>query len=282
MKECLLTVVIANYNYGKYLEESILSVLDQNVPEVELVVVDGGSTDNSVEIIRKYASRLAWWVSERDKGQSDAFNKGFAHSNGKYLTWLNADDIMPSGCLSKIICELKAHPTCEWFTSNCFRFDQTTKAITFIHWGPHYLPKCLQTKGMPIIAYGPSTIFSKRIYEAVGRIDESYHYAMDSDMWVRFIVRGIKQRRINCFSWAFRMHVESKTADVPGKDPSRHVTDRLKEEHSRTSAREHYQASALIRRLIFILRILDGSLLRWGYLRLKYMGHPYAEIGRMD
>ena len=103
----LLSIVIANYNYGLFLEEAIRSVLVQKCPDVELLVVDGGSSDNSVEIIRRYSDDLAWWVSEKDRGQSNAFNKGFAHANGKYLTWLNADDVMPRGCLETITAEMR-------------------------------------------------------------------------------------------------------------------------------------------------------------------------------
>ena len=94
MNKPLLSIVIANYNYGRFLEEAIQSVLSQSCNDYELIIVDGGSTDNSVEIIKKYEDKIAWWVSEKDKGQSDAFNKGFAHAKGKYLTWLNADDIL--------------------------------------------------------------------------------------------------------------------------------------------------------------------------------------------
>src|SRR5574344_2606747 len=88
-----LSIVIVNFNYRRYLEAAIRSVLDQQVEGVELVIVDGASKDESVEIIKRYADKLGWWVSEPDKGQSDAFNKAFAHCRGKYLTWLNADDI---------------------------------------------------------------------------------------------------------------------------------------------------------------------------------------------
>ena len=103
MRTCLLSIVIANYNYGRYLEDAILSVVSQGVGDkVELIVCDGGSTDNSIEVIRKYADKISWWCSEKDGGQSAAFNKGFMHARGKYLSWLNADDVIPKGSLRKI------------------------------------------------------------------------------------------------------------------------------------------------------------------------------------
>ena len=92
MVQPLLSIVIANYNYGRFLEDAIKSVLSQDMGDkVELIICDAASSDNSVEIIKKYADKISWWVSEEDKGQSDAFNKGFAHATGKYGCWLNAD-----------------------------------------------------------------------------------------------------------------------------------------------------------------------------------------------
>ena len=213
MNKPLLSIVIANYNYGRFLEEAIQSVLSQSCNDYELIIVDGGSTDNSVEIIKKYEDKIAWWVSEKDKGQSDAFNKGFAHAKGKYLTWLNADDVLHHGAINAIITALKKSPNCEWFTGNFFRFDREGNILQ-IGWGPHCYPKWMQRRNSPIVVFGPSTIFSKDLWERVGKIDVDMHVQMDTDMWTRFIVAGVKQQRICHFIWGFRMHEDSKTAEV--------------------------------------------------------------------
>lgn len=327
----ILSIAIVNFNYGRYLEAAIRSVLDQ-IPEagfevrdlkfdVELVVVDGGSTDNSVDVIKKYAQGLppatriedfhsptshfhsiSWWVSEPDKGQSDAFNKAFAHCRGKYLTWLNADDIMPKGCLKKIVRELARHPKCEWFTGNMFRFvDETgyeveeaggggetsnikpqtsnsssqtsnssTRRVIEAPWGPNSLPSFLQGKGMPIAVYGPATIFAKRIFDAAGGMKLHQNFMMDTDLWMRFVMMGVKQRRINAFCWAFRMHVDSKTAEFGDHKLSPEQRAKFEAERKASMEATGYRPSALNRRLIQLWRIFDGSIVIAWWLRRHF------------
>ena len=118
MNSPLLSIVIANYNYGRFLEEAIQSVLSQSCDDYELIIVDGGSTDNSVEIIKKYEDKIAWWVSEKDNGQSDAFNKGFAQAKGKFGCWLNADDILMPNAIRAVVEYIKKHPKAEWVCSH--------------------------------------------------------------------------------------------------------------------------------------------------------------------
>lgn len=274
----ILSIVIATYNYGRFLEKAIVSVLDQidgktvREDDVELIIVDGGSTDGSVEIIKRYADRIAWWVSEKDKGQSDAFNKGFSHCRGKYLTWLNADDIMPDGCLREISRTMKAHPECEWFTGNMFRFTEDGR-ISEIGWGPHYFPVWLQRKDSPssIAVFGPSTFFSKKIYEQVGRIDVNLVNTMDYDLWIKFVMAGIHQRRINCFCWAFRMHEASKSAEYGEHSVSAKVREMISREGIVIRARSGYSPKIFWHRIMLLWRLLDGSLLRslWYRVTLK-------------
>ena len=289
MNSPLLSIIIANYNYGRFLEAAIESVLSQGMGEkVELIIVDGGSTDNSVDIIKKYAgetisrvdrvesstcstwlNKISWWCSEKDRGQSDGFNKGFAHARGKYLTWLNADDIMPDGCLKKIVRELERHPDCEWFTGNLYRFTEDGRVVECA-WGPNYLPKWLQSRGQPVAVYGPSTIFTKELFDRVGGMKLYQNFMMDTDLWMRFIVAGVKQRRINCFCWAFRMHEESKTAEFGGHKLPPEQRARFEAERKQAIAETGYMASRFNHRLIQLWRIFDGSLVKSWWLKITF------------
>lgn len=259
MNKPLLSIVIANYNYGRFLEEAIQSVLSQSCDDYELIIVDGGSTDNSVEIIKKYEDKIAWWVSEKDKGQSDAFNKGFAHAKGKYLTWLNADDILHQGAIKAIIIALKNSPNCEWFTGNFFRFDKSGNVLE-IGWGPHCYPKWMQRRNSPLVVFGPSTIFAKDLWERMGKIDVDMHLQMDTDMWTRFIVAGVKQQRIRHFIWGFRMHEDSKTAEFGEHKISDEHARRFLKENASTIAKTGYKCSKFWRLFGLVLRGFDFSL----------------------
>ena len=279
----ILSIVIASYNYGRFIEAAIQSVASQMSDEIELIVVDGGSTDNSVDIIKKYArereSVISYWVSEPDKGQSDAFNKGFAKARGKYLTWLNADDIMPDGCLKKVITAFKKHPESEWFTGNVFRFLEDGR-VSEIGWGPHFFPAFLQRKNSPssIAVFGPSTFFSKKIYEQVGQIDVNLVNTMDYDLWIKFVMAGIHQRRINCFCWAFRMHEASKSAEYGEHSVSKQVRDMISREVEVIRARSGYHPCDFWRKVMIVWRLLDGSMFRlmWYRLTLKRIDQRVA------
>jgi glycosyltransferase involved in cell wall biosynthesis len=234
---------------------------------IELIIVDGGSNDNSVEIIKKYQNRLAWWCSEKDRGQSDAFNKGFEHAQGKYLTWVNADDVLVPGAIHAILCQLRRHPECEWFTGNFYRFNDVTGKVLEIGWGPHIYPRWMQRKNSPIVSFGPSTIFSKDLWLRNGKVDVDLHLMMDTDMWMRFIVAGVKQRRINHFVWGFRMHEESKTAEFGDHKLDADQQRRFALENQLTVERTGYHCSKFWRFAVLILRLIDGSLLRRYYYK---------------
>lgn len=207
-----ISIVIASYNYGRFLESAIRSVVNQEgFARCELIVVDGGSTDNSVEVIKKYADKISWWCSEKDKGQSDAFNKGFAHAKGKYLTWLNADDVLLPKTLRVIVDAMEANPTVEWFAGATAYFtdDGAIKTAT-VPLG-NVAPRLLGVPAWMRVS-GPSSFFSRELFARAGGFDVGLRYVMDIDLWMRFSKLGARLHVIDRYLWGFRLHEESKTS----------------------------------------------------------------------
>lgn len=302
MKKPILSIVIANYNYGRYLESAIGSVVSQDVgEEVELIVCDAASKDNSVDIIKKYAHGLppctsiskwevnneqgsasgrlcphiTWWCSEKDSGQSDAFNKGFHHANGEWITWLNADDILMPGCLPKILKRM-AKGNCDWITGNFLRFNRSDKRIIEAKWGPHYLPSWMQGNGWPVAVFGPTTFWRKSIYDWLGDIRNDLHYSMDTEYWTRMVINGIKQTRLNVTCWAFGMHAESKTAEFDGHECSPEVKARQDYERDLRFKLHGYHESRIKVYLTWGWRILDGSAMTAFWRRVFLVGRKLA------
>lgn len=257
--EPFFSIVIANYNYGHLLSTAIESILHQNCEDYEIILVDGGSSDNSLEIINKYEKYFAWWISEPDNGQSDAFNKGFSHAKGQFLTWLNADDVLLPGTLSAVKKKLVKHKNVQWATGNFVRFLHSNNQICEAPWGPHILPKWLQGKNRTLVVFGPTTFWSKKAYETLGPIDEKLHYVMDIDYWQRLNQNGYKQIRINHYCWGFRMHENSKTAEFGTHKKNKMAKITMKEEKKYINEKNNYHPSKIWRIIGLIMRIIDGS-----------------------
>ena len=229
--KALVSIVIANYNYGRFLEEAIQSVLSQSCDDYELIIVDGGSTDNSVEIIKKYADKIAWWVSEKDKGQSNAFNKGFAHAEGRFLTWLNADDVMLPGVIEKLKYAADKYPKCEWFVGGVLWLDPEMKVVNCGRGRPF---SEIRYREGNVSVWGPSSFFTKRLLDSVGGVDERYHFTMDSELWLRFAYKlNVRYRPFANYAWGLRMHEDAKMSGHnflnQNADKSKNELDRLRE-----------------------------------------------------
>ena len=203
----LVSIITPSYNQAIYLEATIQSVLAQDYPNIEYIVVDGGSSDGSLEIIKQYADRLAWWVSEPDQGQTDAINKGFAQATGKYLAWLNSDDTYEPHAVAEMVAYLESHPEVGLVYGDTNFIDQHDNVIgRFPAAQTDY--KRLQ---QGYVHVGQQAAFWRaELWQQVGPLDPSYYFAMDYDLWVRLarVSEVVYLPRL----WAnFRLHGDSKT-----------------------------------------------------------------------
>lgn len=182
----LISIVIPSYNQAAYLEHTLRSVLEQNFPGMEVLVVDGGSNDGSVEIIRRYAGRLAWWISEKDRGQADGINKGLARARGEFIAWLNSDDLYLPGAVATAVRALEDDPARALVFGDVLAIDaagETTNVMRYGSWGLDEL--------MRFYIIGQPGVFLRR--EALlraGPLDENYHYLLDHHLWLRVAQQG--------------------------------------------------------------------------------------------
>jgi glycosyltransferase involved in cell wall biosynthesis len=206
----VISIATPSFNQGRYLEETIRSVLDQNYPALEYAVQDGGSTDESVSVMEKYHNRLAHIESRKDNGQAHAINLGFAHTpRGEIMGYLNSDDLLMPGCLNYVAAYFAANPDVDVVYGHRVIINQDGKEV-----GRWILPQ--HSDKMLIWAdYVPQeTMFwRRRIWDkAGGRIDEAFQFALDWDLLLRFRAAGAKFVRLPRFLGVFRVHVCQKTS----------------------------------------------------------------------
>lgn len=203
-----ISVVTPSYNQGQFLEQTIQSVLSQDYQNLEYIVIDGGSTDNSIEIIKRYENQLTYWVSEPDAGQSDAINKGFRMATGEVLAWLNSDDIYLPGTLFKVADYLQKHPGIGCVYGDLIMMDQSgdilsTKKVTPFQFRMALYSACMIPQ--------PSAFWTKEAWTKTGKLDTSLHYMMDFEFFLRMASQNIKFGCIYEPLAAFRFHSTSKS-----------------------------------------------------------------------
>lgn len=203
-----ITIVTPSFNQGAFIEDTMRSVLEQDYPDLEYIVVDGDSTDGSVEIIRCHEDRLAWWISEKDHGQADAINKGFRRATGDIIAWLNSDDTYCPGALRRVADFFLQNPNIDVVVGDLLIIDASSKVLTTkkaipITWRQNLYSGCAIPQ--------PATFFNRRAYELVGDLDPSLHFLMDYEYFLRMHARGAKIGFIPHPLARFRLHGQSKT-----------------------------------------------------------------------
>jgi len=182
----LVSIITPSYNQSAYLEQTMLSVLEQNYPRLEYIVIDGASTDSSVDIIKKYTGRLAYWVSERDAGQADAINKGFARATGDVVAWLNSDDYYLPDIISAVVKIFDENPDIVLVYGNMLAVDEHGKTFNTLNYKQLTLEDllCFQIIGQP-------AVFMRRTaFEKAGGLDSSLHFLLDHHLWIRIAQQG--------------------------------------------------------------------------------------------
>lgn len=207
----LVSVVTPSYKQGQFIEETIRSVLLQGYPNLEYIVIDGGSTDDTVEVIRKYESWLSYWVTESDRGQSHAVNKGFARCTGELMGWLNSDDIYLMGTIQTIVQEFRARPDAYLVYGDAlctdkesqplwvFKSRETSLLAKLEYWRGWYIPQ-------------PAVFFKRDLYRHIGELEEGFHYALDYDYFVRAAFH-YRFHYLPAVLATYRRHEASKTGN---------------------------------------------------------------------
>jgi glycosyltransferase involved in cell wall biosynthesis len=214
LKPPRISIITPSFNQAAYIEQTITSVLNQEYPNLEYIVIDGGSSDGSVEIIRKYENRIAFWVSEQDRGQAHAINKGLARATGDIIAYLNSDDYYLDGTLRQVADLFNRRPDLDLFHGRCQMVDQhgakigeRTGSITRydeildlwnVWWGRRNFVQ-------------PEVFWTRRIADRVGQFREDLHWVMDYDYWLRILRAGGRVGFIDAELAAFRLQPKQKS-----------------------------------------------------------------------
>lgn len=204
-----ISLVTPSFNQGEFLEETIVSVLSQNYPNLEYIIIDGGSTDNTLEIIKKYENELTYWISERDQGQSHAINKGLKKCSGEIFNWINSDDLLADNALFHIAKGF--NEDVDVVGGYCSFFENDKQKVNYVN-----RIKATDNLEDTIINYGmcqPPTFYKLNLVKELNGVSETLNYIMDSFLWIKYLA-AYGTRRVKLIDENisyFRLHGDSKT-----------------------------------------------------------------------
>ena len=209
-----LTVVTPSYNQAEFIEETIRSVLLQGYPNLEYIIVDGGSTDGSVDIIRKYARWLEWWVSEPDRGQPHAINKGLERATGQIVAYINSDDVYLPDAFATIARAFVGHPESRWLCGACLSRDDSSRSAALLRPRVPEEPTqwLFKPSGEPYCFPQPGVFLTQSLVREVGPLREDLHYSFDYEYFQRILFAGVRPIELDATVAVFRVHAASKTS----------------------------------------------------------------------
>jgi glycosyltransferase involved in cell wall biosynthesis len=208
----VVSIVTPSYNQSDFLEETIRSVLDQDYPHIEYVVVDDGSTDRSVEIIERYADRLHWWTQQENAGQVAAINRGFEHTGGEVMAYLNSDDTLLPGAVTELVAQLTSEPEALFVYGDSILVDEHGDRVDYLHARPWDVERMITRCDNHVPQ--PSAFWRRAGWDAVGPMNEDGFYFFDFEFFLRLGALGPVNRVSRPFS-TYRLHPESKTMGAP-------------------------------------------------------------------
>ena len=265
-----ISIITPSYAQGHFLEETINSVLGQRYPELEYIVIDGGSKDESVSIIRKYEERLAYWVSEPDRGQVHAINKGLEKATGDLVAFINSDDVYLPGAFSSVAQFFEQNKSCNWLCGDTILFGHEGQPTQLIQANvPKTAAHCLS---WAYTAPQPGMFWRRELLRS--GFQERWRYCFDHDLYVRLLLEGHSCEHLPTPVAAYRLHKASKTvADSPEFDKEFDSIVEVYEEQLRGSGKRWCAATRLLR-LSYSASTTGKRSEALGYLFRAFIKHP--------
>ena len=249
-----LTVVTPSYNQVAFLERTILSVLNQHYPNLEFVIIDGGSTDGSLDIIRRYEAHLSYWVSEPDRGQTDAINKGFRRATGDYVAYQNSDDVFAPDALWAVARAWQADPSTDVFFGNMYIIDEQDRVLEEMRVLP-FVAGCQVYEGMQV--FNQSLFIRRTLLEETGWLDESLRFVMDYEIVTRLgLLPHVRFQRVADFWGGFRVQPDAKSSQIAatvGRTEHQQVSERYQLRLNSRLSGSFWRRYSRIRKFVWFL-----------------------------
>lgn len=202
-----ISVVVPSFNQARFLSATLSSIVNNGYPDTELIVLDGGSTDDSVDVIRAFAGHITFWTSQPDGGQSCAIRDGFERATGEVIGWLNSDDVLSPGALERVATAARQHSPHRIFVGGYEVIDEDG-IVQERYDAPPF--SSLISRALGPVVCQPGTFFGRDAYCRAGKLDTSLKYGMDRDLWLRLVGANVRFVRIPNVQAQYRMHTEQK------------------------------------------------------------------------